>query len=452
MDCADADAAISFAASEVWYDGIDQNCDPTDEYDADGDGYDSDAHSGADCDDADDAVNPGEDEVCNDGIDNDCSGDAPECGVPESGSISDADLSFTSTTTGDTAGEAVATGADLDGDGLQDLVMGVPDGAPGGALYVLYGGTSGAVTTSSADASVSDSGATGSFGATLAAVPDLDGDGYDELLIQCEACEPTGVGTDIGGVHLMLGPISGSLAATDADATWTGSANYSGFGSGLDAMADFTGDGVPDFLMGAVDATTAYLVAGSVSGGGDITTAASTTFSGTSLDAVGGDVASGDFDGDGSADALIGAPGLDAVASNGGGVYLAYGPLSSAVDLTTGITVSGRSTNAEFGATLAVGELDGDGKDDLALGANYAGPLSAGAVYAFHGPVTAGTLDVASADGTISGTNSYSELGSRLSVGDTDGDGVDDLHISQSYYNGKGFQDGQVLVFPGGAE
>jgi formylglycine-generating enzyme required for sulfatase activity len=71
-DCDDAAVAINPTASETFYDGVDTDCDGASDYDADGDGYDSDAHGGDDCDDDDSATNPGASETFYDGIDSDC--------------------------------------------------------------------------------------------------------------------------------------------------------------------------------------------------------------------------------------------------------------------------------------------------------------------------------------------------------------------------------------------
>jgi hypothetical protein len=73
-DCDDTDPSINPAASEIWYDGVDQDCDGASDYDQDGDGYDSDGHGGLDCDDTDASVNPGAFDICGDGIDQDCDG------------------------------------------------------------------------------------------------------------------------------------------------------------------------------------------------------------------------------------------------------------------------------------------------------------------------------------------------------------------------------------------
>ena len=73
-DCNDDDPAVNPGAAEVWYDGVDQDCDGASDYDQDGDGYDHDAFGGDDCDDEDTTVHPGTSEVWYDGTDQDCDG------------------------------------------------------------------------------------------------------------------------------------------------------------------------------------------------------------------------------------------------------------------------------------------------------------------------------------------------------------------------------------------
>jgi hypothetical protein len=78
-DCDDLDPTVNPGAADTWYDGVDQDCDGADDYDADDDGFQSDAYGGDDCDDTESAVNPDAEEVC-DGLDNDCEGtiDGPD--------------------------------------------------------------------------------------------------------------------------------------------------------------------------------------------------------------------------------------------------------------------------------------------------------------------------------------------------------------------------------------
>jgi len=138
--------------------------------------------------------------------------------------------------------------------------------------------------------------------------------------------------------------------------------------------------------------------------------------------------AAGDFDGDGWADVVVGAMWASTgSASMNGAVFVFLGPLEAGDQALTDadITFEGPSNQAMLGASVAgVGDTDGDGFDDLLMGAPGAVPgADEGAAWLIHGPTT--TLDAAS---LTLGSLPYLELGTAVAAaGDLDGDGVGDL-------------------------
>jgi large repetitive protein len=122
-DCDDTDGAVSPAAAEIWYDGVDQNCDAAGDYDADGDGYDSDAYGGTDCDDTEASAYVGGTDVWYDGIDGDCDGfsdyDADQDGF-DSDAYGGDDCDDTDHHVHPYAFDAVSDGVDNDCDGDAD--------------------------------------------------------------------------------------------------------------------------------------------------------------------------------------------------------------------------------------------------------------------------------------------------------------------------------------------
>ena len=146
----------------------------------------------------------------------------------------------------------------------------------------------------------------------------------------------------------------------------------------------------------------------------------------------------GDVNGDGLADVLVGAPGVDSKGGEfSGRAYLFLGPLDgarSAADADAIFTAEGLNDNLGF--SIAAGDLNDDGKDDVIIGArsNDKAGIQAGRVYVFFGPVT-GTRSVRQADLKIAGKE-FDEAGSAVAAGDLNADGVEDLVIGA--HNGTG--------------
>jgi len=138
--------------------------------------------------------------------------------------------------------------------------------------------------------------------------------------------------------------------------------------------------------------------------------------------AAGYDVATGDLNGDGMDDLVIGAP-----TANGAGqvyVFLGRSNLKGVVDLANkkaDVTISGEAVDDLFGSSLAIGDINGDGKDDLIIGAPAADSPNApdsGKVYAVSGALTQGAYDIGKvASLKILGAARGDRLGASVAVG-----------------------------------
>jgi hypothetical protein len=204
----------------------------------------------------------------------------------------------------------LASGGDVDGDGADDLV--VSDLNSKGTVYLYDGAFGGTVTLSSYVTATLTGPASGSyFGVSVDIAGDLDGDGYDDVLVGA----PYTTGST-GAVYGCFGPLSGSKAATACELEITGPTTNSVFGWDVAYIGDENGDGDTDILVGAPNMTgdrsasgVAYLFRGVLTG--SVRAAdADATFNGTySSGTVGYSVRpAGDFNGDGNDDLLIAGP------------------------------------------------------------------------------------------------------------------------------------------------
>ncbi|MEL6343273.1 MAG: hypothetical protein AAFV53_09050 [Myxococcota bacterium] len=329
---------------------------------------------------------------------------------------------------------------DVDGDGNDDLFIGAfgedSGGTSAGAAYLVLGPVSGEIDLSAADAKLIGEAAFDYAGAKLSA-GDVDGDGNDDLFIGASG-EDSG-GDSAGAGYLLMGPVSGEIDLSAADAKLIGEEAYDNVGRAVGCAGDIDGDGNDDLFIGAPgedsggsSAGAAYLVLGPVSGAIDLSTADAKFIGEASGDTVGVSLSgAGDVDGDGHMDLLIGASGEDSGGTSAGAAYLLMGPVSGEIDLSAAdAKLIGEEAYDNVGDTVSgVGDVNGDGNDDILISAHGddSGATSAGAAYLVLGPVS-GEIDLSAADAKFIGEEAYEILGGSVSgAGDVNGDGNDDL-------------------------
>jgi hypothetical protein len=127
VDCDDNNPLIHPNASDLWYDGVDQDCAGNSDFDADGDGFDAFDYGGEDCDDTNSSIYLGAPEIPEDHIDQDCDGIDPLADLEHTASLVHADFQLNGmlvSSSSDSMGRAVADAGDVDGDGMDDFLVG----------------------------------------------------------------------------------------------------------------------------------------------------------------------------------------------------------------------------------------------------------------------------------------------------------------------------------------
>ena len=173
----------------------------------------------------------------------------------------DADTRILGGTADDQTGWAISLSGDFDGDGYDDLVASaVGASSSAGAVYVFSGPLTGDVSVSSATATFTGETASDQAGRSVTGASDMDGDGLNDLLIGAYSRD-TG-GNNAGAVYLVHGPLSGSVGLGSADAVFNGDAISQTAGTAVAGGADLDGDGLDDALIGAPGDDTAATNAG----------------------------------------------------------------------------------------------------------------------------------------------------------------------------------------------
>ena len=369
-----------------------------------------------------------------------------------------ADITFLGAATTDYTGQIVASG-NFNGDQYADLLIAsrwadVVSGSQvitdAGKVYLVLGRSAFSPTvplSTGADVILEGAEVNDFTGQGLSA-GDVNNDGYDDFIIGAYRWHEW-----TGKVYVLFGPpplsATGDISAT-ADATFLGTSAGDALGYSP-ASGDFNGDGCDDLFLGAMDASPAgrrwagcvYVVLGCEIpyGTHTISDASDLTLLGSEGDRAGWSLASGDVNNDGYDDLLVASPFADLGGNDSGVVYVVLGgqDLAGDLDISTAasITITGEAAGDNLGRWgLSSGDVNGDGYDDVIMGALYADPSpsrpDAGKAYVVLGrPTFSQTIPLSTmADVTILGAATGDRLGDGVGSGDLNHDGRKEIIVA----------------------
>jgi hypothetical protein len=363
------------------------------------------------------------------------------------------------------AGRSVASAGDVNGDGYSDLIIGAysanaSGAARSGASYIVFGRPS---TTSpelqlsalngSTGFQISGEFAEDHSGFSVASAGDINGDGFDDIIIGAYQADPLGR-SGAGASYVVFGKASGFAAELNLGSLGSGngfriSGAVAGDDSGISvgSAGDVNGDGFDDVVVGAdladplgrADAGASYVIFGKPSGfASDLDLGALDGTNGFRIvgasagDQSGASVAAaGDVNGDGFADVIIGAYLADAHGNASGASYVVFGKASgfsadldlSTLDGTNGFRISGQLAGDRSGRAVAsAGDLNRDGFADVVMSSPFADPhgTNTGDAHVVYGRLPDASVNRVGTDAaqTIAGGN-FDDTLSGLGGSDT---------------------------------
>ncbi|MBI5185219.1 MAG: FG-GAP repeat protein [Nitrospinae bacterium] len=279
---------------------------------------------------------------------------------------------------------------------------------------------------------------------------DVNGDGLEDLVAGATGGNGSKVKKGAALVYLRK---SAKRLSSEYSLLAAGEKNGDSFGSAAANVGDVNGDGEDDFAVAAVNAAGEASLSGAVyvyQGGQNPPVLLAKLGGKMPLDKFGFSLAGGDINGDGTNDVIVGAPYAASGYFQSGAVYVYYG--GKAISTSPSAVIGGPSVNANIGKTVASGDINGDGHDDIFINAGAK-------VLVYYGAkkFKAKIENDDSPDVTIrsdTGGKSGSGFGTSIAcLGDVNGDGIDDVAIGNPNRSTPATYDnkGSVYIFKGSA-
>ena len=354
-------------------------------------------------------------------------------------------------------GWRVSFAGDVNGDGYDDVIVGAPlyddPFLDEGRAYVYHGGPAGFEDTASWTKSGGQQ--TARLGLSVAGAGDVNGDGYDDIIVGAYAYNTAETERNRGRVRVYLGSSSGAVDTFCWETC--GDQDQCMFGYAVAGAGDVNGDGYDDIIIGAhgydiieSGEGRAYIFHGGAAGPspspswiGEIAWAHAQF--GVSVDGA------GDVNGDGYDDVIVGAFMYEPLPIDEGNAFVFLGSDTGVVDDFCWMVEDEQEDTGLGWSVAGAGDVNGDGFDDVIVGAFwYDKPdTNEGTAYLFLGGST-GPVDTFS--WMAEGDQEHAWFGCSVDgAGDLNDDGYDDVIVGAYGYNNLGSNEGRAYAYLGGA-